>query len=198
MNKIGITGGIGSGKTFVCNIFQKLGTPIFNADIVSKELVTSSKEIALRIRNEFGDTVFDNNDKLIRKKLADIVFNNHQKLNVLNDIIHPEVENYFLNWSEQNSDSPYILKEAAILFESGSYINLDKIITVYSPINIRVERILSRDSAATAQTVHSIINKQMSDNDRADRSDYIIINDNNTPLLPQILKLDNIFRNEDY
>jgi dephospho-CoA kinase len=179
---IGLTGGIGSGKTTIANHFKAAGIPIYIADDEARLLMQSS-EIIQEIKNTFGQIVFDN-AILNRQKLAEIVFNNSEKLKQLNSIIHPAVKKHFANWVLNFKKEPFVIYEAAILFESGSYKNCDKIITVTAPIELRIERVVKRDKT-TPEQVLSRINAQWNDEQRISKSDFVIENIN-----PEIAKLE--------
>jgi dephospho-CoA kinase len=170
---IGLTGGIGSGKTTVANYIKSKGIPVYIADDEAKRIMHSA-EIIQSIKNEFGIVVFDN-AVLNREKLAHIVFNNPEKLKVLNQIIHPAVKKHFDNWLKDHQEFPYVVKEAAILFESGSYMDCDKIITVSTPLETRIKRVLERDST-TREAVLNRIQNQWTDAQRIAKSDYVIYN----------------------
>src|SRR5436190_10951507 len=144
MMTIGITGGIGSGKTIVCSIFRQLGILVYEADVVAKNLYESEPGIKDKIRNEVSENVFDKKGKVDKQKLAVLVFNDDAALKKLNKIIHPVVVKHFAEWKKQNQDAPYIIKEAAILFESGTNQDCDKIITVTAPEELRIQRTLQR------------------------------------------------------
>jgi dephospho-CoA kinase len=194
MIKAGLTGGIGSGKTYMAGIFSKLGIPVFNADKIAAE-ISREKGMTDRIIEKFGNKILDQGDQINRKKLAMLVFDDKDALNTLNGIIHPVVEERFRSWLEQvDPKTPYILKEAAILFESGSNKSLDRTINVYAPLKLRMERTLMRDRHRTMSEVENIISNQMSEEERAKRSDHILVNDDCTPLLPQVEALDKILR----
>src|SRR6185295_8387685 len=141
MLKVGLTGGIGSGKTLVANIFRQLGMPVYAADNEGRLLTESNMAIKEKIRNIFGNDFFNSDNSLNRTALAKIVFGDKRKLEVLNAIIHPVVKEHFENWLEQNRNAKYIIKEAAILFESGSNTGLDKIISVTAPEETRISRV---------------------------------------------------------
>jgi len=188
---IGITGGIGSGKTVVAHIFSKLGIPVYEADKAAHMLYDKYPEIVEKVKKEFSDDVLDKNGKINRKKLGEIVFSDEQKLSVLNSIVHPFVNSDFNEWVSGRKGHPYVLKEAAILFESGSHENCDKIITVISPMELRVTRIRERDHKSKAE-VESVISKQMSDEERIERSDFVIYNDEKQLVIPQVLKIHSI------
>lgn len=187
MIKVGVTGGIGSGKTMVCSIFKHLGIPIYNADEEAKKLIHSNQAIKDFIRSRFGNDLFVQ-DKLDRKKLAAIVFNDPVALNDLNAVVHPTVRNDFELWLKAVSKAPYIIKEAAILFESGADKGLDKIITVTAPEELRIERVIKRDRA-TSNEVKKRMSLQSSDEYKIKKSDFILINDGNGLILPQILTI---------
>ena len=184
MIKVGITGGIGSGKTYVCKKFEKLGVKIYYADNRAKILSTTNKEIILKLTSNFGSDIYING-KLNKTKLAKLIFNNNRNLKIVNSIIHPIVNHDFDNWCEQNKNEKFIIKEAAILFESGSYKNLDKIITVISPIDLRIARIQKRDNLSKTEILKKI-NSQISDIEKLKKSNFSIYNDNITNLDKQI------------
>ena len=185
MIKVGVTGGIGSGKTLVCSIFRHLGAPVYNADEEAKKLIHSNRAISNFIRSRFGNSLFIEG-KLDRKKLAAIVFNDPAALNDLNAIVHPAVKKDFELWLKANSKAPYIIKEAAILFESGADKGLDQIITVTAPEELRIERVMKRDRVSPIE-IKKRMSLQSSDEYKMKKSDYIIVNDGNQLILPQIL-----------
>lgn len=170
---IGLTGGIGSGKTTVAKLFMEAGVPVYIADDEAKKL-TDLPEITKQIENVFGSAVFENG-KINRQKLAAIVFNEAELLKKLNAIIHPAVKKHFENWISQHSDFPIVIKEAAILFESGSYMDCDLIITVTAPLEIRLERVLKRDET-TREDILKRIQNQWTDEERISKSDFVIEN----------------------
>lgn len=187
MLKIGITGGIGSGKTVVCKVFELFGIPIYYADEQAKKLMQTDKQLIRQIQNSFGKSIYSKNI-LNKKLLAKIVFNDESKLNELNALVHPAVKNDFENWVKKQKNCPYIIKEAALLFESGTYLQLDKIITVTAPTELRIKRIMKRDGSDRI-SVKKIMKNQMTDKEKISRSDFVIFNDEKKLLLPQILKL---------
>lgn len=170
---IGLTGGIGSGKTTIANYFKSFGIPVYIADDEARKIM-QSVEIISAIKNVFGDEVFEN-EKLNREELAKIVFNNPEKLEKLNNIVHPAVKKHFEQWLLQHTAAPYVIYEAAILFESGSYKNCDLIITVTAPIESRIKRVVERDKT-TRELVLKRINAQWTDEQRISKSDFIIEN----------------------
>jgi dephospho-CoA kinase len=186
MLKVGITGGIGSGKTVVCQVFHTLGIPVFYADEAAKFLMEHDEELIKNIQSVFGKEVYEGK-KLQREKLAAMVFNQTEKLELLNSLVHPTVGKQATKWMQQQT-TPYAIKEAAILFESGSYKDLDKIIGVYSPKELRVQRVLKRDSSTTENVMQRMA-KQMDEEEKMKRCDFVIINDGKEAILPQVLKI---------
>jgi dephospho-CoA kinase len=170
---IGLTGGIGSGKTTLANYVKSLGIPLYIADDEAKKLLSESS-IQDKIKTAFGETIFENN-LLSKEKLAKIVFNDAHKLKELNAIIHPAVKSHFKNWLLDHKEAPIVFKEVAILFESGSYKDCDVIITVITPLKTRIERVIQRDQISE-EAVLSKINNQWTDEMRIAKSDYIIEN----------------------
>jgi len=186
MKKIGITGGIGSGKTYVASVFQSLGIPIFNADIQAKKIMTSSGKLIKLVKEEFGNDIYKDSD-LNKEKLASIVFSNSDKLQKLNSLVHPIVKEEFNNWCKKQT-SPYVIKEAAILFESNSHIGLDAVICVSAPLDLRMKRLLNRDDYSEKE-IKKRIENQISQEEKEKLSDYIIVNDEKELLLPKIIKI---------
>tara|TARA_R110000868_G_scaffold121414_2_gene322128 strand:- start:8863 stop:9459 length:597 start_codon:yes stop_codon:yes gene_type:complete len=172
---IGLTGGIGSGKTTIAKHFKKLGIPVYIADDEARKVMQSSK-IVKAIKKIFGNTIFEGTN-LNREKLAEIVFNDPEKLKLLNSIVHPAVKEDFKEWLLKNDAFPFVMYESAILFESGTYKDFDIIITVIAPIEVRIERVLQRDNT-TRDLVLKRINSQWTDAQRISKSDYIIENIN--------------------
>ncbi|RZK10998.1 MAG: dephospho-CoA kinase [Flavobacterium sp.] len=170
---IGLTGGIGSGKTTVARHFEKLGVPVYIADTEAKNIMDFPETIH-SIKNEFGDIIFEDGI-LLREKLAKIVFDNPEKLQKLNGIIHPLVKKHFQEWIESNEASNFVIKETAILFESGSYIDCDKIIAVVAPLDVRIKRVLERDDS-DYESVMKRVRNQWTDEMRIAKSDFIIEN----------------------
>jgi dephospho-CoA kinase len=170
---IGLTGGIGSGKTMVAEYFISLGIPVYIADEEAKKLMTSD-DIINALSNEFGKDILENGI-INREKLAQLVFNNPKKLQKLNSIVHPIVKIHFDNWVEKHKNYPFVVKEAAILFESGSYKYCDTIITVTSPLKIRLQRVMKRDKT-DRESVLKRIENQWTDEQRITKSNYVIHN----------------------
>ena len=176
MLKIGITGGIGSGKTTVCKLFEKLGVPVYYADDWAKWLMNNHKSLKRQLISNFGDKVYVEG-MIDRKFLAAIVFADQAKLNQLNQIVHPVVFDHLMNWQneQEQKDVPFTLKEAALLYESGSYKKLDKIIVVTAPIELRIKRVMQRDQT-DEKSVQNRIDKQMSQEEKVSRADFVIEN----------------------
>ena len=187
--KVGVTGGIGSGKSTVCRIFEILGVPCYNSDNKSKWILANNREVKKEIINAFGVESFFSDGVPNTKFLAINVFNNEQNLKKINSILHPKVEQDFREWLEQQSNVSYVIKEAALIFESGSYKTLDKSIVVTAPEELRIQRVLKRDSQRSREQVESIISKQLTDKEKISLTDYVILNDNKTLLTPQVLKV---------
>lgn len=188
--EVGVTGGIASGKSTICKIFHELGVPIYDADSRAKLIISNDELLRSQIIERFGKEVYNEKNELNRDYLASQVFNDGEKVKVLNSLVHPRVgEDYKLWVKNSNSKSGYTIKEAALLFEAGSYKQLDKIITVEAPMEIRISRILKRDPFRTPEEIQGIIDKQWSDEERRKLSDYVIYNDEKNLIIPQVLKL---------
>ena len=195
MRKIGITGGIGSGKTTVCEIFKLLGIPIFHADQEAKYLQNNDLIIKNQIIKLFGEDIYTSEEILDRQKLATIIFNNKQALFAINEIIHPAVRQRFQTWTENFQAVPYSLYEAAILFESGYASDFDLNILVLANEKLRIERVINRDGT-TEEIVKQRIRNQIPDNEKIKLADFIIENNANNLLIPQILKIDKLIRED--
>jgi dephospho-CoA kinase len=187
MLKIGITGGIGSGKTTVCKFFELLGIPVYYADDASKELLRSNAAVKTHVLNVFGKSILDQHGAVDRKTLAAIVFNNKTELDKLNAIMHPAVALHFEDWIKKKA-APYILKEAAILFESGAYQKVDSVITVAAPLELKISRTIKRDGVPKEDILARIEN-QTSDDEKIKRSEFVIYNDEQQLLIPQVLRI---------
>jgi len=195
MIKIGITGGIGSGKTTVCRIFEKLGIPVFYADTVAKEIMITDPVLREGIVKAFGKDSYDLSGKLNNKYIAQIVFNDKQELDKLNGLVHPAVFRAFDSWEETiSANVPYTLKEAALLFESGSYKMCDKNILVTAPAEVKIQRVIARDGATRAQ-VEARMDKQLSDDEKKKMADFLITNDESQSVILQVLELHHQFIN---
>lgn len=189
--RIGITGGIGSGKTTICRIFSVLGIPVFDADAQAKQLMESDPGLVKQLIAHFGPDIFDGQGRLRRADLASKVFGNQSELDKLNRLVHPVVIQAGDAWAQSMADSgrfPYTIKEAALLFESGSYERNNYNILVTAPIEMRIQRVMRRDQASRAQ-IQARIDKQLPDQEKERLADFIIINDGRTPVIPQVLDL---------
>jgi dephospho-CoA kinase len=186
MKKIGITGGIGSGKTYVSEVFKSLGIPVFNADIESKKIMITSEKLMELVKLEFGEGIYTNG-RLNKEKLGAIVFSDKSKLQKLNSLVHPIVKEEFNNWCKSQKSS-YVIKEAAILFESKANIGLDAVICVSAPLELRISRSVKRDNT-TEKEIKNRIENQISQEEKEKLSDYIIVNDTKELLLPQVLNI---------
>lgn len=191
---IGITGGIGSGKSFICNIFRKLSVPVYEADIQSKRLVNTSEIIRKELTEEYGKDIYLQNGDINKAKLANIIFNNKHELEKVNRIIHPVVFNDFKEWCDNHKNKKYMIHEAAIMFESGVNKLMNAVVFIDAPKDIRIKRVIQRDKICEKDVLMRIKN-QMSEEEKKKLSDHVIINDDKEYLLPQILKLHNIFNN---
>ena len=195
MKKIGITGGIGSGKTTVCEIFKLLGVPVFHADLEAKFLQNNDLHIRDLLIKLFGNQIYSLNGMLDRKKLAGLIFNDSESLANVNAIIHPAVRQNFLKWTNIHKDASYILYEAAILLESGYASDFDSNILVLADEKVRIERVVKRDRVSEDLVIQRI-NNQMPDSKKLTMVDYIIENSNVKLLFPQIIELDKLFKSD--
>lgn len=193
MLKIGITGGIGSGKTTVCKVFELLGVPVFYADSVAKEIMISDVELVSGIKVAFGASSYFPDDSLNRKHLSDIVFNNPDQLKKLNGLVHPAVFRAFDKWmASLPPETPYILKEAALLFESGSYKMCDKTLMVIAPEAVRIDRVMLRDGL-TLEQVRLRMDQQWSEEKKLHLADFEIQNSTDKSIIEQVLALHQLF-----
>jgi len=186
---VGITGGIGSGKSTVCRIFHQLGMPIYYADDRGKYLLNNNDLLRNQVVEAFGAEAYLPDGILNRAYLADKVFSNETELSKLNGMVHPALANDFEKWVNEHQSFPVLIKEAALLIENESYKLLDELITVMAPEPVRMERILLRDIQRDKNQVQSIINSQIGDELRKNVSNYIIDNSGNKLLIPQVLAI---------
>jgi dephospho-CoA kinase len=185
--QIGLTGGIGSGKSTIAKVFELLHVPVYYADDRSKYILQNNQSVKEKLKEYWGEIIFDSAGNIDTKALANIVFNSESELQKLNAVLHPLVAQDYAQWlSEQTS--AYVMKEAAILIESGSYKNCDKIIVVTVPQAIAIERVKSRDNVSEEQ-VRARINKQMPAEEKLKYADFVIVNDGIKMLIPQILEI---------
>jgi dephospho-CoA kinase len=187
--QVGITGGIGSGKSLATKIFQALGVPVYDADSRARWVMQYNPLLVQDIIASFGAAAYTETRQLNRPYLAAQVFNNAQKVTLLNSLVHPRVAEDYADWVQAHVQYPYLLKEAALLYEAGSYQFLDKIITIFAPVDIRIERIRKRDPQRTLTEIQAIIDKQLPEEEKLQRADFILYNDESRLLLPQILTL---------
>jgi len=188
MLKIGITGGIGSGKTTVCHVFETLGIPVFYADTVAKEIMVSDEILVAGVKEAFGAESYIGGT-LNRQHISGIVFNDQQQLDRLNALVHPAVFRAFESWlGTVPEDVPYILKEAALLFESGSYRMCDRSILVTAPLELKLKRVTDRDQSTQVQ-VMARMDKQFSDEQKSPMADDFILNDESQSIISQVLAL---------
>ena len=189
MLKVGITGGIGSGKTTVCRIFETLGIPVFYADAVAKEIMTADELLIDGVKAAFGKESYFETGLLNNKHIAGIVFNDAEQLAKLNALVHPAVFRAFDSWSATLPVStPYTLKEAALLFESGSYKMCDKNVLVIAPGDLKLQRVIERDSV-TKEQVLARMDKQFSDEQKLKMTDFVVHNDDAHSLIDQVIHL---------
>jgi dephospho-CoA kinase len=193
MLKIGVTGGIGSGKSTVCEIFKHLGTPVFNSDYEANKLLNTSEVIGF-YKNEFGSEVFSN-VSLDKQKIAAIIFNNAEALKKVNNFIHPLVNSQFAQWVLKQKNCFYVIKESALLLEQNSLKDLDYIILIMAPLELRIKRVVLRDNSEETVVMKRIEN-QATDAEKMKRANYIITNDEHSLLLPQVLNLHRMFITE--
>jgi dephospho-CoA kinase len=193
MVKVGLTGGIGSGKTTVSNFLLEYGIPVYNSDIQGKILMNTSLDLKNDIVNIFGERVYDNGI-LNTNLLSSIVFNDSTKIEQLNNLVHPKVAQDFNQWVGKNNNKPILVKEAAILIESGAYLNMDKIILVVSEKSTRINRVSKRDNS-DLDSIEKRINHQLTDNEKIKYADYIIENNSSLEHLKlEVLKVVNKIR----
>lgn len=192
MIKVGITGGIGSGKSTVCKVFKVFGIPVFEADSVARQLMNSDPSVRAQLIHLFGTSVYLPDLTIDRKFLAGIVFNNPSLLTDLNSIVHPAVRNAFDEWC-QRQQSDYVIQEAAILFESGFYKMMDKTIVVVTDETERIQRVMKRDGT-TEEQVRQRIKNQWTDELRIKLADFVISNNDNELIIPQIVEIDKKLR----
>lgn len=195
MLRIGVTGGIGSGKTVVCRVFEALGVPVYYTDLRTRGIQIFDEEVVEGIKKLFGEDAYSSPLRLNKEFIAGKVFEDKEKLEKLNALVHPKVFEDFEEWCYDNKHHPYIVKESALSFETGIYKKLDKTILVTAPENIRIKRVLARDTFRTEGNIKSIIDKQMPEEEKMKLANYVFINDNSTLLLPEILKLHHTFSN---
>lgn len=184
--KLGVTGGIGSGKTTVCRIFNVLGIPVFDADKVAKQIMDTDKSMMLRLNSIAGKDLYSSG-ALNRTELAKLIFNDTSLLAKVNALVHPAIYDHFKRWAKDQT-APYVILEAAILFESGGAKQLDRILSVVAPVEDRITRVIKRNSLSKEQVLDRIRN-QMDDESRIKLSDYVINNAENEMIIPSVMKI---------
>ncbi|HEY1062066.1 MAG TPA: dephospho-CoA kinase [Daejeonella sp.] len=188
MLKIGITGGIGSGKTTVCKVFELLGVPVFYADDVAKSIMHTDPILKSGILEAFGQKSYTQSGELNRSYISSIVFNDKHELEKLNSLVHPAVFRAFDTWVLSQKEASYVIKEAALLYESDAYKMCDQSILVISPIETRISRVKARDGIS-AEDIQLRMNRQFSDEQKMKFADHILNNDEKQLLIPQIIQL---------
>jgi dephospho-CoA kinase len=188
---IGLTGGIGSGKSVVAKIFSTLGIPVLNADEAAKQIMQTSPEMKAKLIEQFGSSIYDASG-LQKEKLAAIVFNDPFQLQLLNAIVHPVTIQAAKDWAAKQT-SPYVIKEAALIFESAAADGLFKVIGVTAPLSLRIQRVMQRDGVSKEQ-VEARMQHQISDTIKMRLCDFVIDNNNQQMLIPQVLELDKAIR----
>ncbi len=192
--QVGITGGIGSGKSLVCRIFEALGAPVYDADSRARSMMKKDPALVTQITREFGPSAYHNGE-LNRALISQLTFGNPDRLKRLNELVHPRVADDYAHWAAGQFQHPYVLKEAALLYESGSYRSVDKMIVVSAPEELRIKRTLARDPHRTQADLQKIMNSQWPETEKVKRADFVIYNDEQHLVIPQVLKLHKIFLN---
>jgi dephospho-CoA kinase len=192
MLKIGITGGIGSGKTTVCSIFEQLGIAVYNSDIRARVLMQTNQELIAALKTHFGDDIYGEYNMLDTEKMSERVFSDPLQLQQLNVLVHPVVLSDFSKWCLAKAALPYVLMESALIFEANIRPLLDKVITVYTPPTLRMERLLKKTELTESQ-IRLRMQNQMDDEEKKKLSDFVILNDDKHSLIEQVLSLHNGF-----
>ena len=187
--QVGITGGIGSGKSLACRVFRILGIPIYEADARAKWLMNHNPELKAQLSEAFGESAYQEDGSLNRRYLAEQVFGDSDQVAKLNSLVHPKVREDGLAWAKDHADAPYILREIPLLFETGAEKTLDATITVSAPEELRIERVKTRDPQRSEKEVRGILSKQASEEERLSKADHVLYNDEKQLLLPQIIGL---------
>lgn len=188
MLQVGITGGIGSGKSTVASIFRMLGIPVYDADSRAKALMESDPALKQAIQQHFGEATYDEAGKLQRAELASKVFGDAEQLKLLESLVHPAVSQDGIRWHKSQREVPYTLKEAALLYESGSFLGLDYTIVVTAPVELRIQRVVARDQT-TREAVLQRMDKQWPEEKKVRRSNFVVYNDGQRSLIKQVLSI---------
>lgn len=191
MIKVGLTGGIGSGKTTVAKVFELLGVPVYYADTATKELYHTNPELMQSLKESFGEEIY-RDGLLDRARLASLVFNDPSKLKLLNALVHPLTIRDAEEWM-QRQKAPYVIKEAALLFESGSVAGLDQVIGVQAPLSLRIKRVMDRDGVSREEVL-ARMDKQLDEEIKMKLCDFVIRNNEQELVIPQVIELDKKLR----
>lgn len=191
MIKIGVTGGIGSGKTLVCRIFGILGVPVYYADAEARRIMEEDPDVTRGIRARFGEEAYDASGRLDRRYMAERVFGNPEKLQLLNSLVHPATIRDSDEWARRQQ-VPYVMKEAALLFETEAFHHVDKVLGIYAPRAVRMARAMRRDGLSREE-VQRRMDSQLNETIKMRLSDYLIDNDDVHAVLPQVLRMHGIF-----
>lgn len=190
MNQVGITGGIGTGKSLVSRIFHILGVPVYDADSRAKVLYHTSQELKNLLLSTFGDQSYLPDGSFNRAWIAAQVFDNPEALNTLNTLVHPAVKEDYTRWLQiLPAGTPYVVREAALLYESGSDKGMDAVVVVTAPLELRLHRVLLRDTFRSESQIHTIMQRQWPEEEKCIRATHVIVNDDIRPVLPQVLAL---------
>lgn len=195
--KIGITGGIGSGKSVVSRLLEVMGFPVYISDVEAKRITVQHEMIRRELCALLGENVFVG-DELNRSLLASYIFGNPEHAKIVNSIIHPRVKEDFCRWSDNCGEKMLVGMESAILLEAGFRSEVDVVVMVYAPLEVRLERAMKRDHSCK-ELIMKRMEAQMSDEIKREQADYVIVNDGETPLIPQVLELISLlFKNNHY
>ncbi len=192
MIRVGLTGGIGSGKSLICQVFSLLRVPVYYADIEARLLMDHDPEIKQALRGILG-TAFFHQGILDRTRMASILFSDKSLLDQVNKLVHPRVAVHFSGWCKRHEGFSYVIQESALIFESNAYQNFDQIITVTAPEKIRMQRVLARENM-TSEKAAAIMHNQLPEEEKTRRSHLVIVNDGTELVIPQVLKLHNLFK----
>ena len=192
---VGITGGIGSGKTTVCKIFESMGVPVYYADKRAKYLMTHNWELKTKIKSLLGKNAYHRNGRLNRQAVAQKIFNNRSLLEKVNSLVHPAVHQDALAWFSSLDKTPYALYEAALLVENGSYKSFDKLIVVSAPESLRIDRVVRRDKTSRKEVALRIKN-QLPESEKIKVADYVIVNDETHSIIESVVKVHRNLLNE--
>ncbi|MDF1576191.1 MAG: dephospho-CoA kinase [Bacteroidales bacterium] len=184
---VGITGGIGSGKSLVCSILNKFGVPVYSADAEARRLMNTDSNIRSAILQIFGERAYSGAG-LNREYLAETVFGDADKLSRLNELVHPAVGDDFIRWADMQKEAPYVIEEAAILYESGAYEKMHLTVLIYAPRELRIKRVMERDQVGRKDVLKRM-GHQLSEEEKMNMADHIIHNDGTQMLLPQVTEL---------